>query len=177
MEKQWEPVKLLRHARHDWLNQIQLIKANLSLNRVERAQEIIEEITAQSRNDSKLTNLQMPHITEMLLTFNWQAHFYRLETEVIGREHDLSDEEDKLFPWLADLLQQLDRCADPGVDNHVLVSFRLGDHGVFVTVDFSGAVKDPRALAEGSFLHKGFEIIEHYAGNDAFVLTIKIGSR
>lgn len=177
MEKQWEPVELLRHARHDWLNQIQLIKANLSLNRVERAKEIIEDISAQSRNESKLTNLQIPHIAEMLLTFNWQAHFYRLETEVTGREHDLSADEENLFSWLADLLQQLDQCADPGVDNHVLVSFRLGDNGEFVTVDFSGSLKDPAVMAEGSFLHKGFEIIEHYAGNDAFVLTIKIGPR
>lgn len=44
MSRDWSTLEVLRHARHDWLNQLQLIKANLSLGRTERANEIIEEI-------------------------------------------------------------------------------------------------------------------------------------
>ena len=44
IEKEWNTVEVLRHARHDWLNKLQLIKGNLDLNELDRAKEIINEI-------------------------------------------------------------------------------------------------------------------------------------
>jgi len=44
MEKNWTTVELLRHARHDWLNKIQLIKGNMSIGKMDRVEAIIEEI-------------------------------------------------------------------------------------------------------------------------------------
>ena len=59
MEKEWDVVEVLRYARHDWLNKLQLIKGNLALNRLDRANEIIEEIVNESKHESKLTNINM----------------------------------------------------------------------------------------------------------------------
>lgn len=84
MSKDWSTIDVLRHARHDWLNQLQLIKANLSLNRVERANEIIEEIIVSSRHESNLMNLKVPQLAEYLITFNWLKHPIVLITEVTG---------------------------------------------------------------------------------------------
>ncbi|HET7628327.1 MAG TPA: Spo0B C-terminal domain-containing protein [Bacillales bacterium] len=177
VDKPLKPVELLRHVRHDWLNQIQLIKANLSLNRIERAKEIIEDITARSRNESKLTNLHMPRVAELLLTFNWYEHSYRLQTEVIGREQDLSDYEDDLAAFLSEWLERLDDCAELGAENDVLVSFQLGDDGVFATMDFSGSLKETKTLGQAVRLHKGFQVMEDYISKEAFVLTLKIAPR
>jgi stage 0 sporulation protein B (sporulation initiation phosphotransferase) len=174
MGKEWEPVELLRHSRHDWLNHIQLIKANLSLNRIGRVNEIIEEITARSRHESKLTNLHIPRVAEMLLTFNWNMHFYRLEAEVIGKECDLSEHEQNLLVFLSALFERLDRHADIGTDNRVLVSFRFNDDAPLLTIDYSGRLNHAEELRNGSFLHKPLKLIEHYANEEEFVLTVSI---
>ncbi|WP_082892657.1 Spo0B domain-containing protein [Rossellomorea aquimaris] len=35
MRENWGVVEALRHARHDWMNDLQLIKGNLDLNRLD----------------------------------------------------------------------------------------------------------------------------------------------
>ncbi len=39
---EWNIVDLLSHSRHDWMNKLQLIKGNLSLQKYERVNDIIE---------------------------------------------------------------------------------------------------------------------------------------
>lgn len=174
MEKEWEAVELLRHSRHDWLNHIQLIKANLSLNRIGRVNEIIEEITARSRHESRLTNLHIPRVAEMLLTFNWNSHVYHLEVEVMGRECDLSEREQDLLVFLSTLFERLDQHADMNVNNHVLVSFRFNDDASLLTIDYSGCLQHIEKLTPASFLHKPLKLIEHYANEEEFVLTVSL---
>ncbi len=60
MEKKWSTVDVLRHARHDWLNKLQLIKGNLDLNKPERVKQIIEEIVHEAQAEAKLSNLKIP---------------------------------------------------------------------------------------------------------------------
>ncbi|HEX7064153.1 MAG TPA: Spo0B C-terminal domain-containing protein [Bacillales bacterium] len=175
MKKQWEPVELLRHSRHDWLNHIQLIKANLSLNRIDRVNEIIEEISAQSHNESKLTNLHIPNVAELLLTFNWNQHPYRLQFEVTGRERELSHFEPDLYAFLSDLFEWLDQHVDMRAENVVLVIFQLEGDAGFLNVDFSGRLKDAEEWEQAAFLHKWFPVIEQYVSEEEFVLTLKIG--
>lgn len=176
MEKKWEPVELLRHTRHDWLNHIQVIKANLSLNRIERAQQVIEEITAQSQNESKLTNLHISRVAEMLLTFNWQEHRYRLQVEVLGKERSLAADEKEIFSLLSHVLELLDQNADWGAENLVMIFFHLEEKEVFLTVDFSGGLQDAEQLKQMSFSHKRFTVDEHYANEQEFVLTLKMST-
>ena len=36
MRKEWDTIEVLKHARHDWLNKLQLIKGNLSLIKIDQ---------------------------------------------------------------------------------------------------------------------------------------------
>ena len=67
INKEWNTVELLRHVRHDWLNKLQLIKGNLDLNKIDRAKEIIAEIVIETQNETKLSNLNFPNFTLLLL--------------------------------------------------------------------------------------------------------------
>ena len=60
MKKDWNIVEVLRHARHDWLNRVQLIKGYISLNNIERVNKILDEIIADAYQESKLSNMNMP---------------------------------------------------------------------------------------------------------------------
>ena len=90
MSKEWDVVELLKHARHDWLNRLQLIKGNLSLNRLDRVQQTIEEIIAISKNESKLTSTGAHKLTAFLLTYGFRETVLKLDIEVNGEVCDLS---------------------------------------------------------------------------------------
>lgn len=81
-EEKWTVLSTLRHARHDWMNDIQLVKAYLALGKVEDAMRAVDQATLKAAQESKLCNLGMPGMAELLLTFNWSTHAFRLEYEV-----------------------------------------------------------------------------------------------
>lgn len=64
--------EVLRYMNHDFLNQLQLIKMNLALDNVERANEVIMDI-AQSCNDFFVINgLHAERLVEWLHTCDWR---------------------------------------------------------------------------------------------------------
>lgn len=177
--REWDIVSLLRHARHDWLNQIQLIKGNLSLNHIERANEIIDELIMEARHEAKLSNLHMPRLAEYLLTFNWSQHMYKLETEVIGDEGNLSLIEDSLLTFTKSFMKALDTWISSPNDDHLLLTFQFYEEQSKVIFDFSGAIDDVEVVQSwlNQFqLHKTLVIIESYIRKDEILLTLQLDS-
>lgn len=82
----------LRHARHDFLNELQMIKLNLDLGRTDRAQALIRTYAEAAMHQSRLSALSMPETEEWLLTAGWRFPELRLavfcEAERAPRELD-----------------------------------------------------------------------------------------
>ncbi|MBD7935690.1 MULTISPECIES: Spo0B C-terminal domain-containing protein [Cytobacillus] len=140
MEKDWDIVEVLRHARHDWLNKIQLIKGNLSLNKVERAKEIIDEIVVEAQQEAKLSNLQMPQFASLLFTYNWQNPKFQLEYDVyeVFKCDQLDDK--SLTDWTRSFFSCLNDAVQPFADNHLSISINPEKQGVRFFFDFSGTI-------------------------------------
>ena len=68
----------LRHARHDFLNELQMIKLNLDLGRTDRAQALIRTYAEAAMHQSRLSALSMPETEEWLLTAGWRFPELRL---------------------------------------------------------------------------------------------------
>ncbi|ANU11297.1 sporulation protein [Planococcus antarcticus DSM 14505] len=72
MEKTMTVAQSLRHARHDYLNELQLIKLNLDLGRLQEAQVIIRSHAEAAMHASRLSDIGLPLTEEWLLTANWR---------------------------------------------------------------------------------------------------------
>ena len=68
----------LRHARHDFLNELQMIKLNLDLGRTDRAQALIRTYAEAAMHQSRLSALSLPEMEEWLLTAGWRFPELRL---------------------------------------------------------------------------------------------------
>ncbi|RAZ68561.1 Spo0B domain-containing protein [Planococcus maitriensis] len=68
----------LRHARHDFMNELQMIKLNLDLGRTDRAQALIRTYAEAAMHQSRLSALSMPETEEWLLTAGWRFPELRL---------------------------------------------------------------------------------------------------
>ncbi|WNS81833.1 Spo0B C-terminal domain-containing protein [Domibacillus sp. DTU_2020_1001157_1_SI_ALB_TIR_016] len=80
--EKWTLLKTLRHARHDWMNDIQIVKGYLSLNNIDAAARAADHIILKAVQESRLCNLGMPGMAELFMTFNWSQHLFRLEYEL-----------------------------------------------------------------------------------------------
>lgn len=167
MTKHSEVVELLRHCRHDWLNVVQLIKGNIALNRLDRVNEIIESVTLQAQNESKLSNLHIPDVAELLLTFNWKQNLYKLEVEVIGEVESLADYERSVYKWCTCFFKKLNQSCVEGVNNHLLVTFEVNQNEPKIIFDFQGKIENVKNIFD--WFHKEGETMEKIKVNDPFI--------
>lgn len=142
MKREWNVVDVLSHSRHDWLNKIQLLKGNLSLNKIDRVKEIIEEIVHESQNESHLTNLKMLKFAGMLMTYNWEQHHFRLEYEVVGELKDFSRYDDAIHNWCLEFFSVLNHSVDCNGNNILSISLETFDDELRFFFDFSGIITD-----------------------------------
>lgn len=162
--KKWTTVDLLRHARHDWLNQLQLIKANLSLDRTERAKEIMNEVIELSREESRISNLKTPNLSEYLLTYNWLKHPVKLYGKVKGESGDFSLFEEELLHTTDELCDVLNNSISGYEEYSLTVTFEPEDLRVSYT--FVGNLSDQENAFEKMknifSTHKSMALIESY---------------
>ncbi|WP_070120802.1 Spo0B C-terminal domain-containing protein [Bacillus marinisedimentorum] len=153
MKNNWKTVDVLRYARHDWLNKIQLIKGNLALDRIDRVNEIVEEIIIGAQNESKLTNLQIPSTAEWVLTYNWTSSPLFLEFEVSADEANISACDATLVQWLREFTTELQKLVDKGYEQHLMLTFQLMGGDPRMAIDFTGGLIDAGPLREWCHEH------------------------
>ncbi|AIY05174.1 sporulation initiation phosphotransferase B [Planococcus sp. PAMC 21323] len=81
MDKPMTVAQSLRHARHDFLNDLQLIKMNLDLGRLQEAQVLIRSYAEASMHASRLADIGLPLTEEWLLTVNWRFPGFNFQVE------------------------------------------------------------------------------------------------
>ncbi|MFS0881196.1 hypothetical protein CHH83_21130 [Bacillus sp. 7586-K] len=156
---EWNVVDLLSHSRHDWMNKLQLIKGNLSLQKFDRVHEIIEEVIIESQQESKLCNLKMSAFASYLMTFNWKQHHFQLEYEILGDVLSLEEYDMAVSQWTKSLLETIDQLAEITHDNHLMITIDIGSNedDVRFFFDFNGIIKETETLI--SWLSKHHEKI------------------
>jgi len=85
-EKPFSVNDALRFSRHDFLNQLQLIKMNIDLERLDDAREVITNYTEACKAVYELSNLHLPETSEWLQTANWRFPAFQvsLNTQIIN---------------------------------------------------------------------------------------------
>lgn len=172
-----ELVNLLKAARHDWLNHLQLIKGHLSLQKVDRAQNVIEEIISKTRNEAKLTNLNVPVLASKLLTFNWYAHPYQMELEVVGGGMSLSEWDNDMAEALGKILALFDDYASAKAQNYMTLSIHIYEQSSVLSVDFVGRLNNPdqvNHLLDRIDMHPSMSLVENYLNETEAVISLEI---
>ncbi|MFC0297045.1 sporulation initiation phosphotransferase B [Geobacillus jurassicus] len=146
MEKRWTIVEVMRHARHDWLNKIQLIKGHLALNKIERVKEIIDSIIGEMHQETRLTNLKAERFAELIMTYNWEPRPLFLEYEIMDGEADWSPYDAQLAEWCRGFLRLLEAQADGWTENHLCLSIELSGGRAALFFDYRGAWRDGEAI-------------------------------
>ncbi|PLT32410.1 Spo0B domain-containing protein [Bacillus sp. V5-8f] len=156
MNKDWKTVEVLQHSRHDWLNRLQLIKANIDLNRIDHVKAIIEDIIIETQNESKLSNLNMPEFVETLLTANWRSFLFRVEFEVISLKPDCGPLDDFMASWIENLFDCLSQTLGGYGENVLFVAIDENkQQNLRLSFELQGTIENESTLFD--FLHESHE--------------------
>ncbi|WP_335869212.1 Spo0B C-terminal domain-containing protein [Bacillus sp. 2205SS5-2] len=148
MIQNWTVEETLRHARHDFMNQLQLVKGNLDLDRVNTAKKIIDNIVLEAQKQSHLSALKSPQFTQWLLTYNWASHAIQLEYELLELEMSTLIKVDDYFPWFSSFFQQLEENVELLGENHADLDISLEKEECRFILDFQGIIKDKNKMSD-----------------------------
>ncbi|KXH87331.1 Spo0B domain-containing protein [Sporosarcina sp. HYO08] len=112
----------LKYARHDFLNELQLVLLNLDLDQKEAARTNILRITERMREEAVLDKLGLPAVETWIHTFVWlHPTFSKTVTTEIERGVRKSNDVD-VASYLDKLFQEIERWIDPLSDYEVNIS-------------------------------------------------------
>lgn len=138
----WTIVEVLRHARHDWMNKLQLIKGNIALKKLDNVERIMDEMIVEAQQESRLSNLKLPHFASILLTFNWEPHPFQIDYEILDENGGLTTSDQKLSTWIQSFFHTLETLVVPYQENHLYFSIERYQKGTRFDFEFNGTIKE-----------------------------------
>ncbi|MFD2926100.1 Spo0B domain-containing protein [Halobacillus naozhouensis] len=142
-----EIIAILRHKRHDWMNQIQLVQGYASMGKMDKLQIQLNKISHDSEQERRLLNSGAYEFTVWLLTFNWTQEQYRL-VYTIQNNVDLPRHDQKMTAYAKRLLILLDEFSkkDELYEGSVQVYQGAGSHQLGITWEWKGNFTYPMQL-------------------------------
>jgi stage 0 sporulation protein B (sporulation initiation phosphotransferase) len=161
-------IELLSSARHEYLNDLQLIKGYLFLKKPGKAEEIIGRVTEKLHHQARLARLHIPECAVYLMDYGWSSHEFSLSYEVIGPERDLSFYDEELTTVYQELFAIIEQYASPIADNTVRIVFNT-ESSLRIQIYFDGVMTDAKAAEEQlnqQEMNHSFQWVEHYLINN-----------
>lgn len=116
--------KALKFARHDFLNELQLMLLYMDLGKTAEARNSLLDATERMRHLSKLENLRMPVTEVWLSTFEWQHPSFSKTLQCSALPGDRATDDKAVSTYLETLIQAVEKVLDP-----------MEDYNIFTVVD------------------------------------------
>ncbi|MDW0112367.1 MULTISPECIES: Spo0B domain-containing protein [Sporosarcina] len=109
----------LKFARHDFLNELQLMLLYLDLGKTAEARKTLLETTERMRHVSLLEKLQLPETELLLSTFDWMYTVFSKSLTCHIEAGPRAVEDEAVVSYLKALLKTIEEGVDPLSDYHI----------------------------------------------------------
>ncbi|SFF52469.1 stage 0 sporulation protein B (sporulation initiation phosphotransferase) [Halobacillus alkaliphilus] len=144
-----EIITLLRHKRHDWMNQIQLLQGYASLGKQERLFEQIDDIKEEAENERRILNSDAVAFPIWLISFNWKYDYYRIKYS-LSEEVDLSRHDQKLTAYGERMIELMNdyRVDDELYEGTVQIYKGIDEHSLGLSWEWDGRFRHTETFME-----------------------------
>jgi len=149
--------KALKFARHDFLNELQLMLLYMDLGKMPEARNTLLEATERMRHISMLEKLRLPKTEIWLSTFEWRhtAFSKKLKCDIIAGNRTAND--DAVAEYLEHLIGIVKEAIDPMDDYIVHITVKANENRWSLQLTIEG----PLSFTESPTLPQmegGFEV-------------------
>lgn len=161
-KEQLTVVEALKFARHDFLNELQLVLMHIDFGDVAKAKQAIVNTTEEMRQASMLQTLGLPETEKWLLTFDWVYTAFRKKLSCTIENGDRKADDAKVVAYLERIFQEVEAVLDPVFEYEVSfdVEASSSDWSVRITINgpLDGKTRIPEVTTEDFFVE---EMISH----------------
>ncbi|WP_117170430.1 Spo0B domain-containing protein [Paraliobacillus sediminis] len=144
--KDEDVVDLLRHYRHDWMNELQLIMGYAQLGKLDKVQQKIEQSVERAVSERKMQNMSLPKMVLWLTQFNWRFDNYQL-THIINTSETLSIDDQKLYEQLERIMVHFTKyCMKTEMYHGTINIQQLNNQQLKIQLSFSGIFEKSNEL-------------------------------
>ncbi|WP_168735443.1 Spo0B domain-containing protein [Cohnella fermenti] len=139
-----QTIDTLKHHRHDWMNEIQLVYGYLKLNKPDKAIDVVERIKGQMAGDSRLSRLGTPKLAHYLLTFRTTCSTMKLDVEIDEDFDPTGGPERSAFAdaviGLVDAVRERAGSSGHGEENVLRLRFRSTGSEILLEMRYDGTL-------------------------------------
>lgn len=130
--------EVLRFANHDYVNQLQLIRMNLDLGRIDESKKLIQEYSEQLHVLSILNRLQLPRTIEWLQTGGWRYPSLPMKLSGEIKKPVTNTIDSDVVDYLNKTVMHVYDTLDPFTEQSLALDVRVDDHTFAVTFTLNG---------------------------------------
>ncbi|MGE8000465.1 Spo0B domain-containing protein [Lysinibacillus sp. NPDC093190] len=130
--------EVLRFANHDYVNQLQLIRMNLDLGRIDESKKLIKEYSEQLQVFSILNRLQLPQTIEWLQTAGWRYPSLPMKLSCEIKRPVTNTIDLEVVDYLNKTVMHVYDTLDPFTEQSFVLDVRVDDHTFAVTFTLNG---------------------------------------
>ncbi|MDW0118093.1 Spo0B domain-containing protein [Sporosarcina thermotolerans] len=133
--------KALKFARHDFLNDLQLMLLNLDLGNSSEAKKTLMDTTERMRQLSMLEKLRLPETEVWLTTFEWRHTAFSkvLQSNITAAERSIDDA--ALTDYLERLIKSVETVVDPWNEYNVHITVNASEMNWSIQLKIDGPLK------------------------------------
>ncbi|MBO0587071.1 Spo0B domain-containing protein [Sporosarcina sp. E16_8] len=143
----------LKFARHDFLNELQLVLLYIDLDKLPEAKQKILEATDRMREVALLERLGLPAVETWLTTFDWlYGAFTKTMTCTIASGIRKSDDTE-VVTYLERLFSEAEKTLDPTSEYETQIDVQASAESWSITITVHGQMGNrlPAPIADGNF--------------------------
>lgn len=130
--------EVLRFANHDYVNQLQLIRMNLDLGRIDESKKLIQNFSEQLRVLSSINRLQLPQTMEWLQTASWRYPSLPMKISGEIKKPVTNDIDEAVVEYLNKTVIHVYDTLDPFTEQSLTIDVRVEDDTFTVTFTLNG---------------------------------------
>ncbi|WP_066194403.1 MULTISPECIES: Spo0B domain-containing protein [Gracilibacillus] len=147
-------VEMLRHYRHDWLNDLQLILGYAQLGKLEKVENKITDIMDRSNQEKGLDRLNIPKTMVWLYQLNWRSASFQLQFKSFVEGDTILIDDEAVLTKLQKLFQILPSFQKEYEEYHGILHFKKEHHTIHIQLalglnwnELDQLVKELRSLS------------------------------
>ena len=161
--------KALKFARHDFLNDLQIVLMQIDLGNVSKAKTAILKTTEKLRQHAMLESLRLPETEKWIQTFEWMfTSFHKtLVCEIKPGVREVDDQ--VLVAYLEETFQDIEKILDPMSEYVACFDIKTDEDEWLITITVTGALPEKKTV---TILKEKF-IVEETSSHNLWTFTIR----
>ena len=147
-KEQLTVAEALKFARHDFLNELQLVLMHIDFGDTPKARQAIMNTTDKMRQASSLYSLGLPKVEQWLMTFDWvYTAFHKTLSCTIERGQRKVDDA-SVVAYLELVFQDVQKVLDPVSEHEVQIDVQASSSNWSIRIKINSALDGKKLIPE-----------------------------